>query len=423
MSVADSLAGVTVELGFGVDAVGGDFFVLDDPVKGLLDDGAGLYNTVYELAPATVFVDVTEHVRSITTDRGRERELDEYATGKATVVFKDNDRTFDPAYSGSPYFGEIVPMKRIAVIKSGAPLFTGWVDDWSVTYEPGDSLSWVTAECVDAFAILANQELREIAPNLSGELSGERIVTVLDRPEINFPAARSIDDGNSTLGDTTLGANALAYLQACARAEAGYLFVDAAGVLTFRNRLATLNVPADVTFSDDRTAGIPYRNVSQRSAADLLYTRVTATSETTDNEVEAEADAADTDDYLIRTLALGTLFTIDDDETQGIVDYYLERFKAPELRFQTAEVNVAALDAGQVAAVATLELTDVVSVERSPLGIGDTISRLSLVDGISHRIGHGSWVVELSFSNADTRSFLMLDDAVFGVLDANRLAF
>lgn len=57
------------------------------------------------------------------------------------------------------------------------------------------------------------------------------------------------------------------------------------------------------------------------------------------------------------------------------------------------------------------------------LDSSDPITRLSMIDGIRHRIGHGSWTVDLSFANADTRTFLALDDPVFGVLDANRLAF
>lgn len=643
MSIADTLPGIRVEIGFGVDAVGGDYFVLDHATKGELD------GATYLLAPDDVFVDVSANVAAITTSRGRERELEEYRPGTASVVFNDNDRTFDPAYegtdgyvdlpgssgnylstpdaaaldlagdlcivwhafdiaaqqqllinkssalsfgnvayalrnetdgrwtlffensssalsspqttvgdfdittrpwlavvldandgsgkfvvrwydspdpdtdgwtlrrtnnggagvtavlrdtsdsleiggraagtlmfngsfddisirdgigvggtvggtevfhfsadsdivdtaataitastgqtvtvhkSGSPattlvettgrYFGQITPMRRIAIYWQSTPLFTGWVQDWTVTYEPGDRLSRVTVDCVDGFGILANQQLSAITPAFSGDLAGERIERILDRPEVDFPATRDIDDGNSTLGDTTLDDNALAYLQACARAEAGYLFVAADGTLTFRNRLAVLNAPTGITFTDDRESdGIPYRNVTQRSSADLLYTRVTATSETTETEVEA-VDSDAYNDYFIRTLSLGTVFTIDDTETQALVDSYLERYSSVELRFQTATVNLASCSVAQVQQVVSLDLTDVVTVERSPLNVGSTIERRSMIDGVSHRIGHGHWTVDVSFANADTRAFLMLDDSVFGELDANRVAF
>jgi hypothetical protein len=418
MSLSTIFPFFSVEIGFGADAVGGSYFVLDDPAKGLLD------GATYLLAPTDVFVDVTEFVSSIGTDRGRARELDEYNTGTVTVVLNDTDRTFDPSHSGSPYAGSITPMRRIKILWNNEYVFQGWVEDWSVSYEPGDTMSRVTLECVDGFAILANQQLDEIAPSFAGDLPGPRIERVLDSTEVNFPATRAIDDGNSTLGATTFGMNALTYIQACAKAEGGYLFVAADGTLTFRNRQATLNADAAVVFSDDPTSGIPYRNLTQRSAADLLFTRVTGASETTSVQVDA-VDSDAYDDFLIRTLPLGTLFTADDSQTQALVDSYLERFSTVEQRFQSATINMARLSLSEVATIMALDLSDIVTVERMPLNTGSTISRLSIIDGIKHRISASgaSWMVELSFANADTRSFLTLDDAVFGVLDANRVTF
>lgn len=417
MPAIDTIADLTVEFGFGVNAVGGDYFVLDDPIKGELD------NATYLLAPDTVFIDVTDHVAAVSTNRGRDRETDEYGVGTFVVVLNDNDRTFDPGYTGSPYYGQLTPMRQIRVMWRNHALFAGWVNDWSVTYEPGDQLSRVTADGMDSLGVLGGQELATLTVAAhSGDSSGQRVSRILDRAEVGFPASRSVDGGLSTFGATTLGGNVLAYLQACARAEAGYLFVAADGTLTFRERTATLNASTDTTFSDDSDVGIPYLSITQRSAADLLYTRVTATSETTGVEVEA-VDAAAGDQYLIRTLPLGTLFSLDDAETQNLTNFYLERFSAPEVRFQSATINVAACTEDQVGEIASLELTDVVTVVRAPLGVGSAIERLSIVDGIRHNITPGSWTVDLSFANADSRAFLMLDDLVFGALDSNRLAF
>jgi hypothetical protein len=418
MTVATNLAGVTVGIGFGVDAVGGAYLTLNDPVKGALN------SATYLLAPDTVFVDVTANVAAIKIDRGRAREIDEYATGKASVVFLDNDRTFDPAYSGSPFYGQITPMRRIRIAWGTVDLFNGWIDDWSVTYkqEAAERLSWVTAECVDGFAILANEELAEIDPAAySGDLPGARMTRVLDRAEVNFPSNRSIDVGASTLGATTLGGNVLTYLQECSRAENGYMYMDAGGVFTFQGRHSKLNLTPTVTFSDDRTAGVPYMELTQRSSSDLLFTRVSGKSESTDVTVEY-VDSAAEDDFFIRSLALGTLLTIDDTQTANIVYSYLARFSSIEERFDTATVNLAACTNGEVGQVVGLELADLVTVERSPMGIGATISRESLIESVSHRIGHGSWTVEVGFSNADTLDYFTLNDAVLGVLDTDRLA-
>lgn len=413
--IAD-LADLTVELGFGADVTGGSYFVLNDPIKGKLNDAT------YLLAPATVFVDVSDYVSAVVTSRGRERDLDEYSTGTATIVLNDTTRRFDPSYGSSPYYGMLTPGRRVQIGWMGVPIFRGYIDDLSNTYEAGNRMSRVTIECVDGLAILANQELDEIAPAYSGDLVGARISRVLDRTEVTFPATRSIDTGNATLGATTLGDNALSYLQACNRAEAGYLFISADGTFTFRNRLSTFNnLSSTVVLSDTRANGVPYLTVTQRSASDVLYTRVTGESETT--SVVVTATSASTTDYFVRTLALGTLFNLDDSQTQALVDFYLERFSSTEQRFQAAKFNMVALTQAQVSVLVGLDLTDVVTVERSPLGIGSAIQRLSIVDGIQHRITEGSWETELTFANADTRSLLVLNDTTYGVLGSNRLAF
>lgn len=412
MNVGD----ISVKISFGVDASGGNYFVLNSPVKGELN------NATYLLAPDTVQVDVTDHVASITINRGRERELDEYATGTATIVFNDDDRTFDPAYSGSPYAGQITPMRRIVIAWHGYYLFTGWVDSWSVTYEPGDHLSRVTASCVDGFAILASQELDEIAPSFTGDTSGQRINRVLDLAEVTYPASRLIDTGLSTLGNTTYGTNALAYLQACTRAEAGYLFVSADGSLTFRNRNATLNTGSNVVFSDNRADGLPYMEITQHSSSDLLYTRVTGESETTGTAQSATNTTAAAE-FLIRTLALGSLFVVNDAQALNLIRYYLSRFGSTELRFGGITVNLEALSAERVGTILDLDLTDLVHVQRSPLTVGAMIDRLSIIDGVTHQIGRAKWTVGLALANANTRTVFKLNDPVFGELNARRLAF
>jgi hypothetical protein len=161
--------------------------------------------------------------------------------------------------------------------------------------------------------------------------------------------------------------------------------------------------------------------LTQRSSSDLLFTRVSGKSESTDVTVEY-VDSAAEDDFFIRSLALGTLLTIDDTQTANIVYSYLARFSSIEERFDTATVNLAACTNGEVGQVVGLELADLVTVERSPMGIGATISRESLIESVSHRIGHGSWTVEVGFSNADTLDYFTLNDAVLGVLDTDRLA-
>jgi hypothetical protein len=81
-----------VQIAFDLAANGvGSYFTLDDPVKGVLD------NATYKLA-GDVLVDVTSSVRSISTKRGRSRQLDRFVAGSSNLVIDNRNRYFDPTY-------------------------------------------------------------------------------------------------------------------------------------------------------------------------------------------------------------------------------------------------------------------------------------------------------------------------------------
>lgn len=82
-----------VAIAFDLSAAGsGDFFTLNDPVKGELD------NTVYKLA-GDILTDVTPDVRAVQIRRGRSRELDRFQAGAVNVVLDNRDRDYDPTNS------------------------------------------------------------------------------------------------------------------------------------------------------------------------------------------------------------------------------------------------------------------------------------------------------------------------------------
>jgi hypothetical protein len=92
-----SIPATTVEIGFDLSALGGPFFILDDPVQGVLD------NTEYTLG-GTLFYDVSEFVRNVSVRRGKSRQLDRFTAGVASVEFNNNSRAFDPENASSPFY-------------------------------------------------------------------------------------------------------------------------------------------------------------------------------------------------------------------------------------------------------------------------------------------------------------------------------
>ena len=105
----------TINLYTGLSASGGNYFTLDDPVKGVLD------NVTYLVGPDTLINDITAFAKSVQITRGRNRENDEFTVGVANVVAKNELRTFDPAYAAGPYFGNILPGKRVTIAANSLP--------------------------------------------------------------------------------------------------------------------------------------------------------------------------------------------------------------------------------------------------------------------------------------------------------------
>ncbi len=109
-----------------------------------------------EMLPGA-WVDISDDIRSGSTQRGRSQELSRYAAGTAIVALSNGDRVYDPTYTAGPYYGNLKPMRRLQVNGSFSgvnyPLFTGYIDRWSdAGLGPHDAVATVAA--TDGFKVL-----------------------------------------------------------------------------------------------------------------------------------------------------------------------------------------------------------------------------------------------------------------------------
>lgn len=403
-----------VEIGFDLTETGaGPFFLLDNPVRGRLD------NTEWLLG-GTLFYDVTDKVQTITIQRGKNRQLDQYDQGLANVVFNNNDRTFDPEFPSSPYFGQIIPKRQLRISSGGVLQFFGVVDDWNLTYEPnGDSL--VSAACSDATSFFANQILQERTNSV--QKSGERINEILSLPEVNWPVnQRSIETGLMTLGADTIpdGTDALSYLRLVEASEPGSFFVSKSGSVTFKDRL-TAATSGGVVLADDGS-GIPYANLKVEYGSENLHNEIRLTSAITDSEILAFS-AESINDYGVLALNITGLLINSDADLASLAVFYGNKFSQPEYRFDSVDIILDQRTPAQQADILALELNDVVEIKFTPNGIAPAIVKYAEVISITHNVDTINHVVQLGFSTLDF-ALLVLDDAQFGKLDSgNALAF
>jgi hypothetical protein len=409
---------IKVELGLDLGNRDPNGFMLDNATRGVLD------NTSFTLG-GDRFFDISPRLVTTTVRRGKNNALDRIDAGIVTITVDNSDREFDPLYEAGPYFGQLIPRRSVRVSANDAPVFRGFIDDFDIQYEPGKQ-SVVQIQVSDAFSVLANSQLEEFTPD--SELSGERIDTVLDRPEVDWPnELRDIDLGNSTMLDTDVaeGTNTLEYLQLVANSEFGTLFLAKDGKIAYRERNAVPNTP-DLVFSDEIVdgdyTGIQFADVNIVYGSENLYNRITLANADLIPEEAFREDAESQALYGPRNLSQSGLLVQDPDELEFLAEFLLARYKEPQYRFETVTVVLDTLTTQNQNDVLELEIGDIVLVRFEPSDIPPAIEQYCRIIGINHDWNPGSKNISFSLERLDFSIFI-LDDAVLGVLDEDRLAY
>jgi hypothetical protein len=399
----------TVEVGFELTVGDTPYFRLNDPVKGKLN------NVSYRLA-GPIWIDISEAVSSVAVKRGKNRELDRYSSASASVSLHNENRDFDPLNEDSPFVGNIIPRRSIRVTTSGYTQFTGVIEDWNLEYDVSGKSNAVI-QAADAFTLLAQQTLTP--GTATQQTTGERVNAVLSQPTVAWPLAqRNIDTGSSVVGTDVFDGNVLSYLQLVEASEQGQLFIAKNGDIRFVNGSVTITSElSTVLFADDGT-GVPYTNAAVNYGTELLFNQVEASSAAgtaTSNNTESQTK------YGITQATVNTLLAVYS-SVEALSQYWVNKYGEPEYRFENMTVSLNSLTGTQQTDVLNLELGDIIEIKFTPNGIGSPIERYGQIINIDHIIGPDRHDITLGVGSLQY-SFLVLDDAGFGILDTNALAF
>lgn len=384
-------------------------FLLDDPVAGVIG------NTTYVIGGED-FVDISDYLVGVSSNRGKNRDLDKYVSGSVSVTLRNETRLFDPKNTSSPFVNDLVPRRRVRVLADSVPVFTGRVTDWNLDYSPdGDSTAQLLAS--DAFTLLATQVLT--AGTAVAEQTGERIERVLDMASVDWPTAdRRIDTGLAEVGVQVFDGteNALSYLQQVEQSEGGgNLFMSREGYVTFVDRSVSPQTADAIVFADDGS-GIPFVSAEVDYGSENLYNEITVTSPA---GTAIASDALSQTNYGISALSVDSLVSTQA-QVDSLADFLLKRYKNPEYRFESVTVNLESLTSNQRALILEMELGDIAQIKFTPNDVGSAIEVYNLVTRIEHRASLERHDVTIGLGSVQSGVFV-IGDPLFGTIGLDAL--
>lgn len=403
-------------------------FRLDDSTKGVLN------NTAYKLGPNTSYVDLSQYVKQLTFKRGRRQTVDQFGAGTMTVIVDDQlaGGILNPLDDGSPYYDHVddyfslEPGRKVRLSRdnAGTPeyLFIGNIVTYDYKYQLSGN-DTVSIQCADGFYKLSQAALD--AWNVDPETSGQRITSLLDRPEVAaFPgvernvAAGTVDLGHAAAYTVPAGTIALAYAnQINQTAEGGRVFMSKDGVFTFQNRIGNTLAGPVVNFGND---GIdtPYNDLSIEFDGSDVVNRAVVTN--LGGSTDTALDTASITEYGYRTYRIDNSLLDVPAQITTYANYLLYPWPAPI--FTSVQTFFPACTATQRTSLASMDIGDTVEINALIPGQNVNKTQESAIEGIETTIdfrrGH---TVRVYVSVTTIVYHLILDNATYGTTDGSNV--
>jgi hypothetical protein len=262
----------------------------------------------------------------------------------------------------------------------------------------------------------------------AGDTSGARVGRLLDI--VAWPAGdRTVATGISTLQAANLASSPmLQLLQSVELSEQGQLYAGHDGTVTFRDRHwrfeNSLAITSNATFGDSG-GELGYSDLVTDGGEQFLANHVRATRD--GGATVNVSDATSVTTYYERLEDVSGLQNQSDLEVLDLANWRLAMRKNPVLRVVQLEVKPRASPAQLFPQVLGRGIGHRLTVKRRPQGVGSVLTYTVLIEGMEHSItADGDWVTRFYLSSSDSQAGvqpLILDDANFGLLDTNVLAY
>jgi len=410
-------ATLSVSLNFSSGATFGIPFTLSDPVNGILDTNILSASTT----PALV-ADLTAQTRQISIRRGRNIYRDTYEAGTCIVRIYDPDSSFNPQNTSSPYFGELVPLRklRISATVNGNSyyLFSGYTTDYKYSYDQAENMSYVDISASDAFRLLNLASVTTVTGASAGQDTGTRIGKILDT--VNFPTQmRDIDTGNTlTVNDPASLRTSLQAIKNAEFSEQGALFCSPEGDIIFKNRYETIASAGGTPLAFNQSGGIPYTNLKFAFDDSLIINSVSFSR--IGGAVQNNQDADSIATYFPHGLTTSELIVATDAEVADLAKIYVATRSDTTIRID--EMTLDLLDpAVPTATILALDYFDNVQITNIQPD-SSTITKNLQIQGVAWNITPNSWTGVFTTLEPIVDG-LILSSSTYGLLNDDILSY
>ena len=182
-------------------------------------------------------ISAQNEVEEVRIERGRQDATGPIQAGVCTIVVKDTTGKYNPLNTASPFYGQIIPMRRIRVSARwngvNYPLFAGYLRRLTDNPDYGQQKATMIAEDMLLW-------LSRMSPTIAATgttTTGNAIAAILDATGFTDLSLRRLDAGDSIPDFSADGTKtALSLIGDLLAAERGVFYVTPAGVARFESR-------------------------------------------------------------------------------------------------------------------------------------------------------------------------------------------
>lgn len=392
-----------VTIDFSNGATFGYSFIIGDPAYGIIGQ-----NVLAD--QASYVVDVSSQVNRITTSGGYNLLQQTFQATQATFRIIDPNGDFNPQNTASPYFGKLVPLRKIRFSGNYAGTdyyqFSGYITSYNYSYPKDQEIGYVDITAVDGFRLLNLVGITTVSGSSAGETTGQRINDILNT--VSFPnTMRNIEAGSSTVqADPATVRTALAAIQNCEFSEQGAFYFDGEGQAVFKSRETVEQSVGGTltTFANDGT-GIGYFNINPAFDDKLIINQATVTR--VGGTPQTASDSASISKYFPHSINYDNVVVETDAEALNIAQAYVATRKETSLRIDAITLDLTTPDyaAGILAA---LDIDYFSNVRIKNVGQdGTVIDKTLQVVGVAHDVTPNTWKTTFTTSEPIVEAFII----------------